>query len=113
MRPLATIACLVTSKIYSPQYDLWIVPFFVLLPIRTKLVANFYAASFAVFVLTASDDHVLHRPVSGYALGLAVVYRLIVYVLVARDVLRTEVTSTVDPVTIDLRVDRSDDGVRS
>ena len=90
---LATIACLATSKIYSPQYDLWIVPFFALLPVRTKLVVNFYAASFAVFVLTASDDHVLHRPASGYLLGLAVVYRLIMYVLVARDVLRAEVTS--------------------
>jgi len=83
---LATIACLVTSKIYSPQYDLWIVPFFVLLPVRTKFVVNFYAASFAVFILTASDDHLLHRPASGYLLGLAVVYRLIVYVLVAYDV---------------------------
>jgi hypothetical protein len=105
---LATIACLVTSKIYSPQYDLWIVPFFVLLPVRTKLVVNFYVASFAVFVLTASDDHVLHRPASGCLLGLAVAYRLVVYVLVARDVLRSEVTSTVEPVTIDLRTDRPD-----
>jgi uncharacterized membrane protein len=87
---LATIACLATSKVYSPQYDLWIVPFFVLLPVRSKLVVNFYVAGFAVFVLTAGDDHVLHRPASGYLLGAAVVYRLIMYVLVARDVLRTE-----------------------
>jgi hypothetical protein len=90
---LVAIACLVTSKVYSPQYDLWIVPFFVLLPIRTKLVVNFYVASFAVFVLTAGDDHVLHRPVSGYLLGAAVVYRVIVYLLVARDTLRTETAS--------------------
>jgi hypothetical protein len=97
---LATIACLVTSKVYSPQYDLWIVPFFVLLPVRTKLVVNFYAASFAVFALTAGDDHVLHRPASGYLLGAAVVYRLVVYLLIARDVLRTEVVRDGDPIVL-------------
>jgi uncharacterized membrane protein len=103
---LATIACLVTSKVYSPQYDLWIVPFFVLLPVRTKLVVNFYVASFAVFVLTAADDHVVHRPASGYLLGLAVVYRLVVYVLVVRDILRTEVTRpAARDALIDLRAD--------
>jgi uncharacterized membrane protein len=100
---LATIACLITSKVYSPQYDLWIVPFFVLLPVRTKLVVNFYVASFLVFALTASDDHVLHRPASGYLLGLAVVYRLVVYLLVARDILRTETTSAAAGTTIDIR----------
>jgi hypothetical protein len=87
--------------VYSPQYDLWIVPFFVLLPIRRKLVANFYAASSAVFVLTASDDHVLHRPASGYVLGAAVVCRLIVFLLVARDVLRTQMAGR-GAATIDL-----------
>jgi uncharacterized membrane protein len=97
---LVTIACLVTSKVYSPQYDLWIVPFFVLLPVRTKLVANFYLASFAVFVLTAGDDHLIHRPASGYLLGLAVVYRLVVYVLLARDILRSETVA--GPMPIDL-----------
>jgi hypothetical protein len=107
---LAAIACLITSKVYSPQYDLWIVPFFVLLPVRTKLVVNFYVASFAVFVLTASDDHVLHRPASGYLLGLAVVYRLVVYLLVARDILRTEVKLPADGATIDLRAPMDNDG---
>ena len=104
---LVTIACLITSKVYSPQYDLWIVPFFVLLPVRTKLVVNFYVASFAVFVLTAGDDHVIHRPASGVLLGLAVVYRLIVYVLVARDIVRSEVASPAEPLTIDLRTDEA------
>ena len=85
---LATIACLASSKIYSPQYDLWIVPFFVLLPVLRKLVVHFYVASFLVFVLTASDDHFLHRPASGYLLGIAVVYRFVVLVLVAADIIR-------------------------
>ncbi len=93
---LVTIVCLVTSKIYSPQYDLWIVPFFVLLPIRTKLVVNFYVASFAVFVVTAGDDHILHRPGSSYLLGAAVLYRFVVYLLVARDILRSERASGVE-----------------
>jgi hypothetical protein len=55
-------------------------------------------ASFLVFVVTAGDDHVLHRPASGYLLGFVVVYRLVVYLRVARDILRTE-TTTDEPVT--------------
>jgi uncharacterized membrane protein len=85
---LATIACLVSSKIYSPQYDLWIVPFFVMLAVRRRLVVHFYAASFLVFALTASDDHFLHRPASGYLLGIAVVYRFVVLVAVAVQLIR-------------------------
>jgi uncharacterized membrane protein len=85
---LVTIACLASSKIYSPQYDLWIVPFFVLLPVARKLVVHFYVASVLVFVLTASDDHFLHRPASGYLLGIAVVYRFVVLLLVANEILR-------------------------
>ncbi len=91
---LVTIVCLVTSKIYSPQYDLWIVPFFVLLPVRTKLVVNFYIASFAVFVTTAGDDHLIHRPGSSYLLCVAVLYRFVVYLLVARDIVRSEASGS-------------------
>ena len=42
---LAATAFIVTNKIYSPQYDLWLVPFFVMLPVRTKLVVHFYVSS--------------------------------------------------------------------
>ena len=108
---LATIAFLLTSKIYSPQYDLWIVPFFVLLPVRTKLVVHFYAASFLVFVLTASDDHFLHRPASAYVLAIAVVYRAVVLALVAIGLLRDdrgEPGRAVAPDEVDLR-DASDE----
>ncbi|HWS47825.1 MAG TPA: glycosyltransferase 87 family protein [Acidimicrobiia bacterium] len=87
---LVTIACLLVSKIYSPQYDLWIVPFFVLLPVPRKLVVHFYVASFLVWGMTATDDHAIHRPASGYLLGLAVLYRFVVLVFVAITILRDE-----------------------
>jgi uncharacterized membrane protein len=103
---LATIACLASSKIYSPQYDLWIVPFFVMIPLRRKLVVHFYVASFLVFVLTASDDHFLHRPTSGYLLGIAVVYRFAVLLLVAAEIIHTRLRAEPDRVvSIDEPVD--------
>ena len=40
-------------------------------------------------MLTASDDHFLHRPASGYLLALAVVYRFAVLTLVAIDLVRS------------------------
>ncbi|MDQ1383098.1 MAG: hypothetical protein QOG65_477 [Actinomycetota bacterium] len=106
---LATIVCLASSKIYSPQYDLWIVPFFVLLPVRRKLVGHFYVASFLVFVLTASDDHFLHRPTSGYLLGIAVAYRFVVLLLVAAEIIRTRRRPEPDRI---VTIDEPGDGTR-
>ena len=82
---LATAAFIVTNKVYSPQYDLWLVPFFVMIPVRTKLVVHFYLASLLVWLLTATEDHVLHRPASLYVLAAGVAYRLIVLVLLGLD----------------------------
>jgi hypothetical protein len=86
---LATIAFIVTNKIYSPQYDLWVVPFLVMLPVRTKLVVHFYVSSVVVWLLTATEDHVLHRPTSLYVLAAGVTYRLVVLLLIARDIWRS------------------------
>ncbi len=82
---LATTAFVVTNKIYSPQYDLWLVPFLVMLPVRTKLVMHFYVSSFLVFVLIATESHVVGRPLSLYILAAGVLYRLAVHVLLARE----------------------------
>jgi len=87
---LATIVCLLTSKIYSPQYDLWIVPFLVMLPVRRTLVVRFYIASCAVFVLTAIDHHVWERPTSGIVLGLAVLWRVVVLVRIGLELWRAD-----------------------
>jgi hypothetical protein len=85
---LATIVFILTNKIYSPQYDLWLVPFLVMLPVRTKLVVHFYVASALVFILTATEGHVIGRPFSLYVLASAVAYRLVVVCVLGREILR-------------------------
>ena len=52
-----TGAFLLTNKIYSPNYDLWIVPFFVLLPISRKVWVAFCASDLAIFVLVFGFLH--------------------------------------------------------
>jgi hypothetical protein len=86
---LATIAFLLANKIYSPQYDLWLVPFFVMLPVRTALVVHFYFASVLVFGLIAGAREVFGHPLSLQLTGAAVVYRLAVELGIARQVWRT------------------------
>jgi uncharacterized membrane protein len=81
---LATIAFLLANKVYSPQYDLWIVPFFVMLPISTRLVVHFYVASFVVFLCIAAAGHVVAHPLSLQLTGAAVLYRMVVLLLAAR-----------------------------
>jgi hypothetical protein len=93
---LATIVFIVTNKIYSPQYDLWLVPFLVMLPVRTKLVVHFYVASAVVFVLTATESHVLGRPISLYVLASAVLYRLVVIFALGREFVRVPERSMID-----------------
>ena len=95
---LATIAFILANKVYSPQYDLWVVPFLVMLPVRTKLVVHFYASSLLVFVLSAAISHVIDTPAFLYLMGAAVVYRLVVLVLVGRDFLTSPVASAADVV---------------
>jgi glycosyl transferase family 87 len=82
---LATSAFVVTNKIYSPQYDLWFLPFLVMLPVRTKLVLHFYVSSFLAFLLVATEGHVVGRPLSLYIAAGGVLYRLVVHVLLARE----------------------------
>ena len=88
---LATVAFIVADKVYSPQYDLWLVPFLVMIPVRFKLVANFYASSLLVFLLSTAISHVVDTPEFLYLMGAAVVYRLVMLVLLARDFVTTPV----------------------
>ncbi len=87
---LATIAFILTNKIYSPQYDLWLVPFLVMLPVRTKLVVHFYVSSFAVWALTAAAPNIASSPMSLYLVGAPVIYRFVVLVLLAREFMAVE-----------------------
>ena len=43
-----TVAFLITSKVYSPQYALWAVPMLVMLDIRVRWVLAYFATEFAV-----------------------------------------------------------------
>lgn len=95
---LATIAFILANKVYSPQYDLWLVPFLVMLPVRTKLVVHFYASSLLVFVLSAGISHVVDTPAFLYLMGGAVVYRLAMLVRLARDFLTAIVAVPADVV---------------
>jgi hypothetical protein len=87
---LATIAFIVSNKIYSPQYDLWIVPFLVMVPVRGRVIAHFYLSSTLVWLLTATENHVLlHRPLSLYVLLAAVCYRLVTLGRISADLIRS------------------------
>ena len=48
---------LLTNKVYSPNYDLWLVPFFVLLPARRRLWVAFCAVDFAMFFVVFGRIH--------------------------------------------------------
>jgi hypothetical protein len=49
---------LLANKVYSPNYDLWIVPFFVLLPVARRTWIAFVVSDLAVFVLVYGHFHV-------------------------------------------------------
>ncbi len=55
---MATVGVfMLTNKVYSPNYDLWLVPFFVLLPIGRRYWIAFCAADLAVFVVVFGRFH--------------------------------------------------------
>jgi uncharacterized membrane protein len=47
----ATVVFLLANKVYSPQYDLWLLPSFALLPLDRRLLVAFSAASLAMYVV--------------------------------------------------------------
>jgi uncharacterized membrane protein len=63
-----TAAFLLSNKIYSPNYDLWVVPFFVLLPIARRVWVAFCIGDVGIFVLVYGHFHAL---VSAHAVHLA------------------------------------------
>jgi hypothetical protein len=56
-----------------------------MLPVRTKLVVHFYVSSTAVWLLTAVTPSLFSDILGYYVVGLAVVYRLVALLLLARD----------------------------
>jgi hypothetical protein len=91
---LVTIVFVLANKIYSPQYDLWIVPFMVMLPVRTKLVVHFYVASLLSFLLVADARSVFgNAPLHLYLTGVGVIYRFVVLVVIAVQIWRDAQTA--------------------
>jgi hypothetical protein len=84
---IGTIAFLLANKVYSPQYDLWLVPFFVMLPVRDRLVAHFYASSFIMFLLSFAFSHFVPGPLFFQLNGAGIIYRAAVLLAISRDLL--------------------------
>ena len=85
---LGTIAFLLANKVYSPQYDLWLVPFFVMLPVRSRLVAHFYASSFIMFLLSFVFSHIIPKALFFQLNGAGILYRAIVLIVISQELLR-------------------------
>ncbi|MDQ1533002.1 MAG: hypothetical protein QOF28_763 [Actinomycetota bacterium] len=82
---LVTIAFIVANKVYSPQYDLWVVPFLVMLPVRRRVVGHFFVSSFIVFTMSYVFSNFIPLPWFLYLNGAAVLYRVVVLLVLARD----------------------------
>lgn len=52
-----TALFLLVNKVYSPQYSLWLIPFFVVLPVSVKLWAAFSAADLAIYAVVFMVIH--------------------------------------------------------
>jgi len=93
---LAVVALLFWTRLYSPQFSLWILPFFALLPLSTRSLATLTAADiivfFTVYPLTLArwpSGDTLQAGLAS-ALAAAVVLRHVALVLVWRDLVRLE-----------------------
>lgn len=91
---LATIALLLWWRLYSPQFSLWVLPFFVLLPLPRRTFAVLAAADVAVFLTASpltlvrwSESDIVPTTLFG-ALAAAVVVRHVALLLAWRDVVR-------------------------
>lgn len=95
---LATVTLLLWSRLYSPQYSLWLLPFFVLLPLRARSFVLLTIADIGVFftiypltlVLGGSDPL---RGVFFAVLFASVALRVVALIVIWRDVARVAVAS--------------------
>lgn len=83
-------AFLLANKVYSPNYDLWLVPFFVLLPITRRVWVGYCASVLAIFVLVYGTFHGLwSRGTVETFLFPLVVIRAVTIIAVIRAALRS------------------------
>lgn len=77
----AVIVFVLANKVYSPAYDLWLVPFFVLLPVARRWWLAFCAVDATVFGLVYGHFHgLVGRPTLSLVLPIAVAARVIVII---------------------------------
>jgi uncharacterized membrane protein len=81
----ATGVFLLVNKVYSPNYDIWMVPWLALLPIGRRLRVAFGACSVSVFIVVFGYFHgAVGRSVVLATLPFLVVARAIVIALIVR-----------------------------
>jgi hypothetical protein len=79
----AVAICVLSNKVYSPTYDLWLVAFFVMLPLSRRLWLGFCAVDLAVFsVVYGYFDGPLHADAVRTVLPALVVLRTAVLLTV-------------------------------
>jgi len=95
----ATAVFMLTNKIYSPQYDLWLVPVFVMLALPRRDYVWYVAADLAVFVIVFGTlgHHFRWTTTWAYTLLTFVVLRAAVIAVVVRDAARAEAGGTPAP----------------
>jgi hypothetical protein len=94
---LALVALLFWNRYYSPQYAIWLLPFFSLLPVRPRLFGLFVLADLGIFFTIYPMTLVLHRgdallDVLVFPLVAAMVLRHAALVLLWRDLSRIAAT---------------------
>jgi hypothetical protein len=90
---LALAAVLFWARFYSPQYAIWLLPFFVLLPLRTRTFVLFSVADVGTFISIFSLTLLLRPgdalvPVALATLAAAITLRQIMLVVFWREVAR-------------------------
>jgi hypothetical protein len=95
----ATAVFMLTNKIYSPQYDLWLLPVFVMLALPRRDYLWYVLTDLAVFVIVFGrlGHHFRWTTTWAYALLTFVVLRAVVIGVVVRDAARVEARSVAAP----------------
>jgi Glycosyltransferase family 87 len=84
------IGFLFANKVYSPQYDLWLLPFFALLPLSRARYRQFIAVDAMMFVVVwgvVGAFSIDHHSVAPYVIGPVVLLRALVLLTTARDLM--------------------------
>ena len=70
---------MLSNKVYSPNYDVWLVPFFVLVPFSRRQWVTFCAADLAMYVVVFGRFHgLVESSVTGNLVPVIVVVRAVV-----------------------------------